>query len=88
MNHPTTADSVAERARGAYIATVCRRDTTYAFIIASEITNPQKNDFKTPNKMLLALLSSSDIWINVVPLDLETLTLAVFVDASFAPIPD
>lgn len=42
VNNATTSDFIAERARGAYIAAICRPDASYPFNIASQITNSEK----------------------------------------------
>lgn len=42
VKNGTKSDYVAERARSAYIAAICRPDATYAFSIASQITEPQQ----------------------------------------------
>lgn len=79
----TTADFVAERARGAYIAAVCRPDVTYSFSVASQITNPERIDFKALNNAIISMLNSPEKGLNFVPLDLDSIVMAVFVDAGF-----
>lgn len=88
VNSSTAADFVAERARGAYIAAICRPDATYAFSIASQITKPEKKDFKQLNKTISRTLNGVNKGINFIPLDLDTVFMAVFVDAGFAANPD
>lgn len=88
MNHAIKADHVAEQAHGAHIAAICGSDATYPFSIASQIISLQNNYFEILNKMIVASLACSDIWINFVSLDLDTFILAVFFDAFFAANPD
>ena len=59
VNNATAAEFVAERARGAYIAAICRPDATYMFSAASQITKPETKDFKALNKTITAMLDSA-----------------------------
>ena len=83
VENATTADFVAERARGAYIAAVCRPDATYAFSVSSQITKPERTDFKNLNNAISSLLNSIEKGLNFVPPDLDSIVMAVFVDAGF-----
>lgn len=87
VNNATKADYVAEQALAAYIAVIYRSDATYAFSITSQITDPQKKDIKNLNKMITTMLSSLDKGNKFVPFDLNSLVMAVFVDAGFASNP-
>lgn len=88
INNATNADFVAERARGAYIAAVCRPDVTYAFSAASQITKPEMKDFKVLNKTIELMIKTKTQGLRFVPLDLDSIVMAVFVDAGFATNPD
>lgn len=84
VNTATKDEQVAERARGAYITVTCHPQVTYAFSIASEITDLQKNIFKNLKKMIRTMLNRVDKGIEFVSHDLDSLVMAIFVDADFA----
>ena len=79
---------VSERARGAYISAVCRPDTSYAFSIASMIQEPNEKYIKNLNKAIASMRSSAQIGLRFLPLHLDSLCIAVFVDAGFEANPD
>lgn len=84
INNGSAADFVAERARGAYIAAVCRPDVTYAFSVASQIAQPEVKDSKILNKATDLMIQTKTQKLRFVPLDLNSIFMAVFADAGFA----
>ena len=75
---------IAQRARGAYIATVSQPEAAFDLSYAAQVINPQENDVKFLNKRLQWQMENSERRLRFVPLDSTTLKLVVFTDASFA----
>lgn len=76
---------VAQRARGAYIATICRPDVTFAFSYAAQHQqDPTSKNARFLNKAISRCLKSPQLGLKYVPLDTESTHVAVFADASFA----
>jgi hypothetical protein len=75
---------VAQRARGAYIATVCQPESSYDLSFAAQVTDPQEADVKQLNKRIQWQIDNSTRGLTFVPLDMNSLSLLVFTDASFA----
>jgi hypothetical protein len=44
---------IAQRARGAYIASVCQPEASFDLSFAAQVTNPTEEDAKTLNKRLV-----------------------------------
>ena len=79
---------IAHRAKGAYISSVCQPEAAFDLSYAAQIINPKEIDAKRLNKRLQWQLDKKNRGLRFVPLDLETLKLVVFADASFANNPD
>jgi hypothetical protein len=75
---------IAQRARGAYIATVCQPEAAYDLSFAAQIVNPKETDIKNLNKRIQWQLDNQARGLTFVPLDIDSLSLVVFTDASFA----
>ena len=76
---------VAQRARGAYIATVCQPEAAYDLSVAAQITSPTEQDEKKLNKRLKWQSDNASRGLRFVPLKTEaSLRLVIFTDASFA----
>jgi hypothetical protein len=75
---------IAERARGAYIASVCQPEASFDLSFAAQVVNPSEDDTKFLNKRLNWQLENAARGLKYVNLDLESLQLLVFTDASFA----
>ena len=75
---------VAQRARGAYIATVCQPEAAFDLSFAAQVTNPIEEDARALNKRLQWQIDNSQRGLHYVQLDQTTLQLIVFTDASFA----
>jgi hypothetical protein len=75
---------VAQRALGAYIASMTQPEASFDLSFAAQTMDPQKEDIKILNKRLQWQLDNPDRGLRFVPIDLRTARLIVFVDASFA----
>lgn len=75
---------VAQRALGAYIASMSQPEASFDLSIAAQTTDPTKDDIKALNKRLQWQLDNPNRGLRFVPIDLRTARLIVFVDASFA----
>ena len=75
---------VSHRARGSYIASVCRPDLMHGFPVAAQHLNPSTESAKYLNKVIRKCIESSSIGVDFVTLDMSTISVGVFIDASFA----
>jgi hypothetical protein len=75
---------VAQRARGAYITTVCQPESSYDLSFATQVTDPQEADVKQLNKRIQWQIDNATRGLTFVPLDMSSLSLLVFTNASFA----
>jgi hypothetical protein len=75
---------IAQRARGAYIATVCQPEAAFDLSFAAQVTNPEEENIKLLNKRIQGQIDNSTRGLTFVPLDLKSLSLLIFIDASFA----
>lgn len=78
------SEFVTQRARGAYIAAVCRPDLTFGFSHASQIITPNVDAINQLNKSIKQAQANSDMYLKFVPLNNDSLRLVTFADASFA----
>jgi hypothetical protein len=72
-----------QRARGAYIATICQPEATFDLSVAAQHQTPTDADIKTLNKRLEWQMANLGRGIKYITLDLRTAKLFVFVDGSF-----
>jgi hypothetical protein len=75
---------IAQRARGAYIASVCQPEASFDLSFAAQVINPTEDDTKSLNKRLSWQIKNSNRGLKFVKLDVDALRLLVFTDASFA----
>ena len=77
---------IAQRARGAYIATLCQPEAAYDLSTAAQVTDPTEDNTKQLNKRLDWQQENYSRGLRFVPLDTSngSLKLAIFTDASFA----
>jgi hypothetical protein len=81
----TADDYIAQRARGAYIATVSQPERAFGYSFAAQVSgSPTADQIDFLNKQLAWQLDHPDRGLRFVPLDLSTLRVAVFTDSSFA----
>jgi hypothetical protein len=75
---------IAQRARGAYIASMCQPEASFDLSFAAQVTNPNEDDAKALNKRLDWQMKNPKRGLKFVKLDTNSLQLLVFTDASFA----
>lgn len=80
----TKEEFVAERTRGSYLTVVCRLESYFGFCSASQITAPDIKDLKDLNKVINYWIKDVDRGLKYIKLDMDSLIMAVFVDAGFA----
>jgi hypothetical protein len=73
-----------QRARGAYIATICQPEAAFDLSVAAQHQNPTDSEATALNKRLDWQMKHMDRGIRYIALDLATIKLFVFVDGSFA----
>jgi hypothetical protein len=76
---------IAQRARGAYTATVCQPEAVYNLSAAAQVTEPTNEDVNKLNKRLTWQKENLSRGLTFVPLDTKgPLRLVMFTDLSFA----
>lgn len=80
----TDKEYVEQRARGAYIASICQPEAAFDLSAAAQHKQPSKEDIARLNKRIQWQMRNMDRGLNYIPLDLSTAKLFVFVDGSFA----
>ena len=75
---------IAQRARGAYLATVSQPQAAFPLSYAAQIVNPAIDDAKYLNKCLKWQQQNAGKGLKFVKLDIHTVRLVVFTDSSFA----
>jgi hypothetical protein len=83
-NVSTKDQYVAQRARGAYLATVSQPEAAFDLSFAAQMINPGKEETKLLNKRIQWQIENSGRGLKFVKLDKNTLKLIVFTDSSFA----
>ena len=86
---PTSEDNykeiyVRQRARGAYIASICQPEASYDLSRAAQTTEPEAADCAELNKRLQWQIENLDRGLEYVEIDLKNAAIYVFVDGSFA----
>jgi len=75
---------IAQHARGAYIASVCQPEASFDLSFAAQVINPVEDDTKALSKRLNWQIENATRGLKFVKLDINTLKLLAFTDASFA----
>ena len=75
---------MAQRARGAYIASICQPEAAFNLSHAAQSIEFSSDDFALLNKRLDWQLKNKTRGLNYVQLDQNSLQLVVFTDASYA----
>ena len=75
---------IAQRARGAYIATVCQPEAAFDLSSAAQTTNPTEIDATALNKRLRWQKENRTRGLNFVRINLDFAKIVVFTDSSFA----
>ena len=73
-----------QRARGAYIATICQPEAAFDLSVAAQHQDPTEADVNALNKRIMWQMKNLDRGIKYIAIDLSTAKLFVFVDGSFA----
>lgn len=85
MTAPDRAQRYMEqRARGAYIASICQPEASFTLSVAAQAQKPNEEDFKKLNCRLQWQADNLDRGLNYVPIDLSRAKLMIFTDGSFA----
>ncbi|KAI0993994.1 hypothetical protein K3495_g14189 [Podosphaera aphanis] len=77
-------DFIRQRARGAYIASICQPKAAFDCSVAAQHQNPGKEEIEALNRRLKWQKENLDRGLHYVPLELESVKMFVFVDGSFA----
>ncbi|KAI1005619.1 hypothetical protein K3495_g2596 [Podosphaera aphanis] len=83
-NGKIKATYIKERARGAYVASVCQPEATFGLSFAAQAINPSLDDVKSLNRVLAWQKNNAPRGLRFVAPDLKTIRLVVFTDSSFA----
>lgn len=82
---PNRAQTYLEqRARGAYISSICQPEASFDLSVAAQQQDPTENDIDKLNTRLQWQMDNLDRGLRMVPLDLTTAKIMVFTDGSFA----
>ena len=73
-----------QRARGAYIASICQPEASFDLSAAAQIQQPADKDYVKLNRRLQWQAENLHRGLRYIPLDLATAKLMVFTDGSFA----
>ena len=73
-----------QRARGAYIASICQPEAAFDLSVAAQSQNPKDDDYIKLNSRLEWQMKNLHQGLRFVPIDLSTAKLMVFTDGSFA----
>ena len=75
---------VEQRARGAYIASICQPEATFDLSSAAQHQNPTRKEMETLNKRLEWQIRHMERGLRYIPVHLPDAKIFVFVDGSFA----
>lgn len=75
---------IEQRARGAYLATICQPEAAFDLSIAAQHKEPDQGDISKLNKRLKWQIDHPDRGLTYIPLNLQDAKLFLFVDGSFA----
>lgn len=75
---------IEQRARGAYLATICQPEASFDLSVAAQQKEPSDNSFKRLGTRIQWQMDNQDRGLNYIPFDLKKAKIFVFVDGSFA----
>jgi hypothetical protein len=75
---------IVQRARGAYIASVCQPEAAFDLSTAAQTTAPEEDDFKNLNVRIQWQIDNPQRGLTFVPIELSKAKLFIFTDGSFA----
>lgn len=73
-----------QRARGAYIASICQPESSFDLSVAAQVRDPQEKDYMNINRRLQWQIDHLDRGLKYIPINLAAAKLIVFADGSFA----
>jgi hypothetical protein len=75
---------VEQRARGAYIASICQPEASFDYSVAAQVQEPMDDDYKKLNSRINWQIDHKDRGLRFIPINLATAKVMVFTDGSFA----
>ncbi|OWT43021.1 polyprotein [Pochonia chlamydosporia 170] len=82
---PTTnQEYIEQRARGAYLASICQPEAAFDLSVAAQQKEPSSDDFKRLGRRIQWQIDNPGRGLKCIPFDLDKAKLFVFVDGSFA----
>ena len=85
LQSPTTnQEYIEQRARGAYLASICQPEAAFDLSVAAQQKEPSSDDFKRLGGRIRWQIDNPDRGLKYIPFDLDKAKLFVFVDGSFA----
>ena len=75
---------VEQRARGAYIASICQPDASFDLAIAAQAQQPDDDDIARLNKRIQWQIENAERGLSYIDIDLPTAKLMIFADGSHA----
>ena len=75
---------IEQRARGAYIASVCQPEAAFDLSTAAQITEPTADDIKALNVRIQWQINNIERGLTYVPLQPDRMKMFIFTDGSFA----
>jgi hypothetical protein len=82
---PTTnQEYIEQRARGAYLASICQPEAAFDLSIAAQRKEPTSDDFRRLGSRIQWQIDNQNQGLRYIPFDLDIAKLFVFVDGSFA----
>ncbi|KAI0993781.1 hypothetical protein K3495_g14402, partial [Podosphaera aphanis] len=75
---------IEQRARGVYIASICRPEAAFDMSVAAQATDPDEVEYTALNRRLKWQIENIQRGLRFVPINLATAKIMVFTDGSFA----
>ena len=75
---------VAQRALGAYIASMTQPEASFDLSFAAQVSDPDEQSIKSLNKRLQWQIDNAKRALRFVRLDMDSLRIVLFADSSFA----
>ncbi|KAK6224925.1 hypothetical protein QIS74_03252 [Colletotrichum tabaci] len=82
--HDAQQQYVSQRARGAYLASICQPEASYDLSVAAQVKQPEAKDIEALNVRLKWQIDNPDRGLTFIPLDLSRTKMYIFTDGSFA----
>ena len=75
---------ISQRARGAYVASICQPEASYDLSAAAQVQTPEDKDIEDLNARIEWQIQNPKRGLRYIPLDLNRAKLYIFTDGSFA----